>query len=216
MLSPLDIAVARRRRLLLAPTVQDAHYTSVSSLLHMDGANGSTTFTDVKGLTWSVTGSAATIVTAQNVYGGASAQFGSGSRITTATTAGFGFGTGDFTIEFRMRPTTLASAYRGIFDMRVVDGTMAPNMHIANNTLVYREGNSVRITSAGLISVDTWYAVALTRVGTSVKMWLNGVQVGSTYTGATDLGSTMPCALGCFGAGVAVDDAFKFLGQIDE
>src|SRR5437762_10635795 len=75
-------------------------------LLHMDGSS----FTDSSGTgkTVSTIGDAAPS-TAQSVFGGSSAAFDNANdAITLAGSPDFNFGTGDFTIDFRVRPHTWA------------------------------------------------------------------------------------------------------------
>ena len=70
-------------RTLTDQTSGDPFFSNVSLLLHMDGANGSTAFTDSgpNALTATVVGSSA-IATAQSQFGGASGNFPSGSYLT--------------------------------------------------------------------------------------------------------------------------------------
>jgi len=75
----------------------DDSYTKL--LLHMDGADGSTTFTDEAGHTVTANGNAQ-IDTAQNVFGGASGLFdGSSGYLTVPDSEDWNFGTGDFTFD---------------------------------------------------------------------------------------------------------------------
>lgn len=78
----------------------DPLYGIVSALLHMDGANGSTTFTDHKGGSFTGFGNAQ-ISTAQWKWGGASALFdGSGDYVSGSySTSLFDWWTTDFTVE---------------------------------------------------------------------------------------------------------------------
>jgi len=72
-------------------------------LMHMDGADGSTTFTDEKGHSFTASGNAQ-IDTAQSVLGGASALFdGTDDKLTTSDSADWHFGSGNWTIGFRCR-----------------------------------------------------------------------------------------------------------------
>ena len=193
----------------------DPFFANVVSLLHFDGADESTTFSDVTGKVWTPVGDAK-IDTAQFKFGGSSSNYGNTGRITTPTAAGFGFGTGDYTIEFWMRPTNVSSAFRGIIDLRTAASTVAPNINLANATIVMREAENNRITSGSIIAINTWYHIAVARSGNDTKMFVDGTQVGSTYSTNNNLGSTQPCAFGCFGAGVSVDAGFKFLGWLDD
>jgi len=72
---------------------------SIVMLLHMNGANGSTTFTDETGKTWTPTGNAQ-IVTDTAALGGAEGAFdGNGDYITTPDHSDFAMGTDDWTID---------------------------------------------------------------------------------------------------------------------
>ena len=79
----------------------DADFGKVALLLHMDGANGSTTFTDSSATPKTVTAvGGAKISTAQLLFDGASGYFdGNGDALSVANSAALDFGTGDFTIE---------------------------------------------------------------------------------------------------------------------
>lgn len=83
----------------------DPHFANVVALLHMNGVDGSTTFTDVTGKTWTANGNAQ-IDTAFAKFGSASMLLdGNGDYLSTASHADFGFGTGDFTVEGWFRRT---------------------------------------------------------------------------------------------------------------
>ena len=95
------------------------------------------------------------------------------------------FGTGDFTIEFWVKPQTLG--YVLLFDMRpnpaATQGAY-PVIYYENNSLKYFN-NGDKITGNKL-SLDQWQHIALSRSGTSTKMFLNGIQQGSTYSDSTN------------------------------
>src|SRR5690606_34123168 len=90
--------VASSRRIATGPSSTDPYWSSVSSLLHFNGSNGSTTFTDEKGVGWTASGDAE-ISTAQSKFGGSSLSLDGTGDWLDASNAGFTFGTGDFTIE---------------------------------------------------------------------------------------------------------------------
>lgn len=99
--TPLVTSISRA----LVPS-EDYLWNYVSSLLHFDGANNSTTFTDQKGKTWSRSG-APIISTAQSRFGGSSGYFTGAQYITTPNHADFNFGAGDFVIEWSTYYTTV-------------------------------------------------------------------------------------------------------------
>jgi len=153
----------------------------VSSQLRFNGANGSTTFTDDAGLTWTRVGSPV-ISTAQSVFGGASGSFPAGGNLIRATNVLFGGG--DFTIECRIRVNALpTSASNIIMDTRTSTDT-DPNTIGAgvgtNGELFLFTDGPIRIQSAnGAIAVNTWYAVAIVREAGVVSLYLNGVRQGT-------------------------------------
>jgi len=80
-------------------TAGDQYWSSVTSLLHFNGANNSTAFTDQKSNTWTRNGTPI-ISTEQSKFGGSSGRFSDNNYIYTTDNAGYLFGsTEDFTIE---------------------------------------------------------------------------------------------------------------------
>ena len=99
----------------------DEYFYSNSLLLHMDGANNSTTFTDnsINNFTPTVFGNAK-ISTAQSVFGGSSLLLdGSVDYLSYASNANFDYGTDDFTIEGWFRSTNVSL-------LQTIFGYMAP------------------------------------------------------------------------------------------
>ncbi len=160
------------------------------ALLHCDGASGATAIVDSGVLlsNWSRNGSAVVVSTAQSKYGGSSIYFDgafSSYLYPTAAGANFTFGTSDFCIEAWVRPTASAAVTKYLIDFRVANGAYPSLSLNASNVLLYTANSSTRITGPTL-SDDTWYHIALSRSGTSTKLWVDGAQVGSTYTDSTD------------------------------
>lgn len=166
----------------------DPYYNQVSLLLHCDGTNGSTTFTDNSPTpkTITVIGNAQ-ISTAQSKFGGASALFdGTGDELTAPTSPDFAFGTADFTIEFWYR-SALATG-QNVFDIRPSGSNGAyPALFVGTSGEVsYYVNSAYRILSgAGAVTANTWTHIAVTRAGTSTKLFIQGAQAGSTWTDAT-------------------------------
>lgn len=163
----------------------DQYFNSVVSLLHFDGSDGSTTFTDVKGKTWTANGNAQ-IDTAQSKFGGASGLFdGAGDYITTPDSADFAFGAGDFTVEFRLRPAAVGTTQQ-IIGQWISGGTawhilLGPDGAIGFNS----NGVSVCNSSPTLLSNNTWYAVAVSRVAGTAYLFINGALADSASDSAT-------------------------------
>lgn len=93
----------------------DANFADVSALLHMDGANGESTFTDHSQYAATYTsGAGAVTSTAQSVFGGASGFFDAATNNQVNVTGsgvlpgGVNYiPAGDFTVEWWQRPITL-------------------------------------------------------------------------------------------------------------
>ena len=185
----------------------DPYWANVVSLLHMDGANGSTTFTDQKGKTWTPNGNVQ-ISTAQSVFGGSSAAFdGVNDSLSIASHADFGFGTGDWTVECFVRQTTTAAQV--IFDCRSGSSQALVAYITSGGNLAYYD-TSEKAGSGATIPPATWTHIALSRTAGVIKMFVGGVQVFSGAL-ATDMGSSMPFRIGEDYTGSA-----DFNGYIDE
>lgn len=156
--------------------IKDSMQDNVVLLLHMDGPNNSTVFTDVKGHTISVNGNAQ-ISTAQGVFGGASAVFdGSGDYLAITDSSEWDL-PGDFTIECWLRLNSVASVRSYVagntgFGLSFIAMDGASLMH--NIT-----GSST--TSLNTLSINTWYHVAFVRAGSNVDTYVNGIKDDSLH-----------------------------------
>jgi len=170
-------------------------YTKV--LLHCDGNDSGTTFTDSSLFAHMFTAAGnAQIDTAQAKFGGASALFdGTGDSVNADGHADFAFGTGDFTIDFWVRLAATGVQYV-LYDSRGIgeNGTQPLVFKNASDVLIYQHDALARITGTTALTADTWHHVALARSGTSTKLFLNGTQEGSTYTDSNNyvVGASRP------------------------
>lgn len=175
----------------------DPYFANVVALLHMDGTNGSTTFTDVTGKTWTANDNAQ-IATAQSKFGGASAAFdGTNDWIQTGDSADWNFGSGDLTIEAwcyrnassdipvfsQDTPGTGANLFRFLYR----------NDLSAWYLIVHPWGGTSRIIPFADASVPTatWFHAALTIESGLIRVFRDGVQQASfdasTYGALPDL-----------------------------
>jgi hypothetical protein len=157
-------------------------------LLHMDGSNGSTTFTDVYSNTVTANGNAQ-ISTAQSKFGGASGLFdGTGDYLTVPHSASLSMGSGDFTIETWFRPNSVTSDQNLINKQATLATASGYLLRISSSGKIeFYAGDSSTgawevAISGGTLSTATWYHAAATRQGSSWKLFLDGTQVGSTAT----------------------------------
>lgn len=110
---------------------------------------------------------------------------GAGDYLSLSSNGAFAFGTGDFTIEFWVFADTVAPTYQVLYDARTVNSGPNPTIYLTGASLRYLNNATDRIVG-GNISLGVWNHVAVARSSGSTKLFLNGVQTGSTYADSTD------------------------------
>ena len=164
-------------------------------LLHYDGSDASTTITDSSSnaVTLTAIGNAQ-LDTAEKKYGTASLLLdGSGDRVDSADSIfDAGFGTGDFTIEGWFRGNNFGSGHEHMIS-KGGEGRLTANYEGWNfniNTtgkiqFQYRPAasgpNTIELTSDSISHVNgTWYHFAVTRDGTDLYVYEDGVNKTSS------------------------------------
>jgi hypothetical protein len=116
---------------------------------------------------------------------------GTGDYLTLASNAALAMGTGDFTFESWIYPLSWTNTTNPM----IISGASAALQVGKNNATggfgVASFGLSWIISNATLPTLNTWTHVAVTRSGTTLKMFLNGVQSGSTATDTTNFTSIL-------------------------
>jgi len=154
--------------------------SKVAMLLHMEGANNSTTFTDKSYSPLVVTaGGNAKISTSASKFGGSSASFdGSNSYLSFTKSPEFIFGSDDFTIEGWVNFNSLAT-YQSIY------GQYDIGLDFVNSTTMVIGYNA---TPGGFaftvptMSTGTWYHFAIVRSSGFIRFYWNGTQSGSAFS----------------------------------
>jgi hypothetical protein len=195
-----------------APPPTDPYFSNVVLLLHMTGANGSTTFTDVKGHTVTANGNAQIVTTGPQIGSGGVGWFdGTGDYLTVPTSTDFGFGTtGDYTVEaYVMR--NAVGAEHDILDTRL-SGDTAPRSLVyyisATDQLAVYNSTTVYGNTGTTIPINVFRHVAWTRQDVSgtrtTRAFIDGVLQWSS-TAAMDLRASRPLVIGAnfaFGSGL--------------
>lgn len=196
-----------------AASPTDPYFSSVASLLHFDGTDGSTTFTDEKGKTWTAGGNAQ-LDTAQQKFGTASLLLdGSGDYVTSADHADFEFGSGDLTIEMWVRFTSLPTSGNFVTFCSKFSGTTHAFTFVLLNSAgtlqlqwywdTDNSGQLGPVAGNWTPSTGTWYFVAASRISGNIELYAdtNRIVSGSAsgvihnnangiYVGAQNNGST--------------------------
>lgn len=172
----------------------DPYWSNVILQISGDGTNGSTTITDASPIANALTvGGSAQISTAQVQYGTGSMKFrgeitSDYVRVSTTGTDPklFSFEKGDFTVEMWVYCTAYntQSTVTPIYDGRLVSGGVSTqvDLRLSSGVLQYMNGGVSRINHGTSFTLNTWTHIALSRVSGSSRLFVNGTQVGSTYT----------------------------------
>lgn len=157
----------------------DPYFADVASLLHFDGPDGSTVFTDQKGLIWSSLGGA--------VLNGSNARFGSaalacnGTSGALQTSSSLALGTNDFTIEGWLKPTSLTSV--GLFFDQRPSGLngMYPALYLDASGFIhfFVANGDVLAQTSGALPLNAYTHIALSRSGGTTRLFTGGVLRGS-------------------------------------
>jgi len=170
----------------------DPYFDYTTLLLHGNGTNGgqNNTFLDSSTNNFTITRNGNTTQGTFSPFSqtGWSNYFGSGGAsylIANATdTSKFAFGTGDFTIEFWIYADALTapSGFVTFYDQRAAstDGVCPTIYYYSDQLLVLVQTTNVIYGSS--LSLNQWTHIALSRVSGNSRLFVNGVQTGSTYS----------------------------------
>jgi len=178
-------------------------------LMHMDGSDNGTTFTDQTGKTITRNGDTKT-VTATKKFGTASAYFdGSSDYLSIPSSTDFDFGTGDFTIDWWFNPDTVTSD-DGMFSLNS-SSQIELSIAIYESKLYFNKKNEA-LSGTTILSSGQWYHVAMVRSGNYLKCYLNGVlEISFDVTSQTFSNSGNVLWIGQYASG-----AHSFQGYLDE
>ena len=151
-------------------TVCDATHLTVT-------ADGSINASGQEYIAYIFAGGPSAAATAKSVYGSSSAYIN-----TTTSSTDFSFGTGDFTIEFWVKPKS-AINNKGIFQLSSISGGLASggNWNLPNSMALNVE-NTYTYTPWGNIpkcQVEQWQHIAISRNSGTTTVYFNGIKSAS-------------------------------------
>ena len=163
-------------------------------LLHCDGSDASTTFTDSSGTSKTVTANAdAQIDTAQQRFGTGSCLFdGTGDFLSSVDHADWTLGTNAFTVDFWVRFNATGAYEQHFYSQVQTASTYDCDFRLdgaSNITFFYRDNGTMlaHYSAAWTPSTATWYHLAVCRDGTSLKFFIDGVD--QSWTANTAIGN---------------------------
>lgn len=199
----------------------DDSYTK--ALLHFNGSDGSTTFTDGSGKTWTG-GGTAKLDTDQKKFGTASLLLdGDSDYISTPDHADFDVGSGDFTIDCWVRFNAVpgAGVYAILYSQRTTSSSnIAMTLWYSGDYKWYFSYSTngttqinLREMSTHTPSVNTWYHIACVRNGSNLDIYIDGSKQTTQTISGTIYNSTATPLIGAANPGAP--DYF-LNGWIDE
>lgn len=180
----------------------DPYFQYVTLLLHLDGANGSTTFTDNSINTKVVTPfGGAQISTSDFKFGGASAFFNNtNAYLTTPNHPDFNFNTNDWTVELYCNLNPIESDIlinKAItfgffpFQIRVNGGRFNARGYSSSGVIAYNLGAGI----GPIVSTNTWYHVAACRQSSNFYLYVDGNLIDYAVNTGTLFSSASPISI---------------------
>lgn len=191
--------------------------TDVKLMLHFDGSDSGTTFTDSSAGAHTMTAVGTAVTDTDRKYFGTASGLmdGNSDYVTAADHADFDLDNVDFTLDFWVYLTT--SQYQGIFSqitdvdadhedcyLFAIDDSEQPFFS------VYVDGSATTVTATSSVSLNTWTHVAFVRSSGTLTIYIDGISSGSGAVGdIADQTSTLRVGYSEFGS-------YYLAGSIDE
>lgn len=129
-------------------------------------------------------------------FGSGSLQFNGTSSTLSGTSNIFNFGTGDFTVEYWIYPTSFAINPSIIDSGTSSLSTTRYSDYISSFGIFNLYFGAITYTCPTPITSNAWTHIAATRSGTSLKVFTNGIQNGSTVVNSTNISDNVQYLIG--------------------
>jgi len=189
----------------------DPHWANVVLLLHFDGTDGSTTYTDSSSYARTVTSTGLCELTNSVVkYGSTSGLLPHNGHFTTASTAELVMGTADFTAEvwaylLAYPSPGLVAPFFGQEDGSATGGRWHLSANEAGLLQWYFEGSAV--TSGGTVPLNQWVKISGSRASGTTRVFMDGVQQ-FTFADSNNYSAAIAFRMGGSTSGCDAHDAY--------
>ena len=223
--NPMYLALLQPK--VAVPPATDPYFNNVVLLLHMDGSQGGTTFTDSSNSNHTVTavGNANTETTIKKFGTASLEEDGNGDYLSFSYSVDYPFDLGlsvayspaePFTVEFWARLTNTSATNVFFGKGGGIAGWNSSNGHqytmfTESSTLYFQwwtSGTSPNTISASLSSLgwsaNTWYHVAIAFDGTTTEVYFNGSRFGTSTAAYNEPSSATVFRVGANAAGYSV------------
>lgn len=188
----------------------DPYFSSVLLLLHMDGSNGSTTFTDNSSYNRAITaGGSAQVSTSTFKFGSGSVNFGATNGNYLSLNSEMNIPAGNYTIEFWAYLTGASASGYSIAFGAVTTNVQIPYFY-SDGTIGYYNNGASGSTAAGKMLFNQWVHVAMVRSSNVVKIYINGTDSGVSIS---DSGSVYIKNISGYNGGTG---NYNILGYFDD
>lgn len=169
----------------------DPYFKNVTLLLHGDGTNGgqNNTFIDGSSNNFTITRNGNTTQGSFNPYGALWSNYfdGSGDYLQWTGTA---LGSGDFTVECFVNLQVL-SANKAVIGSAAANTSAGWEIFTATDKFYFYSNGSSTITTTQVLTIGRWYHVAAVRSGSTLTLYIDGVNSGSATFTANLTNTTM-------------------------
>lgn len=186
----------------------DPHWSAVTALFH-----GDSNLQDSAGGSYGAGAEPVSVVAAPAKVGAGSIALLANARLFSSQ-GQLAFGTGDFTVEFWYYMQSAAGAYQYLLDNKTLNGQRM-SIRFGDGGYGHRfqvivgsdPGNMVTLAQDKNAFIGKWRHIAVSRQGTSVRVYLDGVRQ-ATMTSAASIGGTSFL--------IGNDSTAPMLGYVDE
>lgn len=172
-------------------TPVDPNLNSTTTILTFDSESSPYLDGSPVAATWTGTN---TTVSGASKYGPGALSFnGSSSSLATSASNVFNWGAGAYTLEFWFNPSNVSGTKALFCSLYGWVGSAEPTIFLEGDKVnFYFQAGGAYIVGSTTIVANQWHHFALCRSGTSTRMFINGVQNGSTWSDSNSYQNTQP------------------------